>query len=135
MVREHFWRPVAEGRAIAWVIETADGAPIGTLRLLEIDPHHGRAELAITIGETAFWGRGLGTDAIRQALRHAFHDLSLRRVSLITDADNDRGIRCYEKAGFAREGLLRAHRLRYGEPIDMLSMAVLREDWENSHHA
>jgi RimJ/RimL family protein N-acetyltransferase len=131
-VREHFWRPVAEGRAVAWVIETTDGAPIGTLRLLDIDPHHGRAELAISIGEPGHWGRGLGTDAILQALRHAFQGLGLRRVGLITDADNARGIRCYEKAGFVREGVLRAHRLRYGEPIDMLTMAVLREGWERS---
>ena len=129
-VREHFWRPVAEGRAIAWVIETPDGQPTGTLRLLEIDRHHGRAELAISIGETEQWDRGLGTDAIQLALVHAFQTLGLRRVGLITDADNSRGIRCYEKAGFVREGLLRSHRLRYGKPIDMLAMAVLKEDWE-----
>jgi RimJ/RimL family protein N-acetyltransferase len=130
-VREHFWRPVAEGRTVAWVIESPDGQPAGTLRLLEIDHHHGRAELAISIGETSQWDRGIGTDAIRQALRHAFEAMGLRRIGLITDADNLRGVRCYEKAGFVREGLLRAHRLRYGQPIDMLTMAVLKEDWES----
>jgi RimJ/RimL family protein N-acetyltransferase len=54
----------------------------------------------------------------------------MRRVDLITDIDNERGIRCYEKCGFVREGVLRAHRLRYGQPLDMATMAVLREDWE-----
>jgi RimJ/RimL family protein N-acetyltransferase len=93
-VREHFWRPVAEGQAIAWVIETPDGAPIGTMRLVEIDTHHLRAELAISIGETGHWGQGIGTDAIQLALVHAFRTLGLRRVGLITDADNLRGIRC-----------------------------------------
>ncbi len=128
VAREHFWRPVEEGRALAWVLETPVGRPVGTLRLLEIDPHHGRAELAISIGETDQWGRGLGTDAIQQALAHAFQTMGLRRVGLITDADNARGIRCYEKAGFVREGLLRSHRLRYGKPVDMLAMGVLREE-------
>jgi len=132
VAREHFWRPVAKGRALAWMIETPDGQPVGTLRLLEIDPHHGRAELAISIGETEHWDRGLGTDAIQQALAHAFDTLRLRRVCLITDADNARGIRCYEKAGFISEGLLRSHRLRYGQPVDMLAMAVLKEVWENA---
>lgn len=131
VVREHFWRPVADGRAVAWVIE-AEGRPVGTLRLLEIDLQHGRAELAVSIGESEYWNRGFGTDAIRQALNHAFRTLDLRRVGLITDADNARGIRCYEKAGFVREGILRAHRLRYGKPIDMLAMAILREEWENA---
>lgn len=128
-VRAHFWRPVEEGRAVAWLIET-ESTPVGTLRLLEIDPNHGRAELAITIGRPDHWGRGLGTDAIQQSLRFAFQDLGLRRVSLITDADNARGIRCYEKCGFVREGVLRRNRLRHGQPLDMLVMAVLREDWE-----
>jgi len=128
-VREHFWRPVAEGRAVAWVIEAAGGRPVGTLRLLEIDSHHGRAELAISIGDSGHWSRGLGTDAVQQALTYAFQTLDLRRVGLITDADNARGIRCYEKAGFVREGLLRQHRLRYGKPVNMLTMAVLRDEW------
>ncbi|HSP56164.1 MAG TPA: GNAT family protein [Dehalococcoidia bacterium] len=127
-VRNHFWGPVEQGRAVAWMIETA-GTPVGTLRLVEIDSHHRRAELAISIGEPDHWGRGLGTDAIQRALQFAFGDLGLRRVSLITDADNARGIRCYEKCGFVREGVLRAHRLRHGQPLDMLTMAVLKEDW------
>lgn len=128
-IREHILRPVLDGRAVAWVIEAADGAPLGSLRLLEIDPHHGRCELGILIGEMDSLGQGYGTDAIRASLGYAFEDLGLRRVGLITDADNPRGIRCYEKCGFAREGVLRANRLRYGEPIDMIAMSVLREEW------
>jgi hypothetical protein len=49
-------------------------------------------------------------------------------VTLIADADNARGIRCYEKCGFVREAVLRGHRLRYGRPLDMIAMGVLRED-------
>lgn len=128
-VREHILRPVEEGVAVAWIVETLDGRSIGNLRFLEIDPQHRRCELGISIGEVGSLGRGYGTDAIRAALRYAFEDLGLRRVGLITDADNERGIRCYERCGFVREGLLRAHRLRYGEPIDMIGMSILREEW------
>jgi RimJ/RimL family protein N-acetyltransferase len=46
-------------------------------------------------------------------------------VSLTVDRDNDRAIRCYEKCGFVREGVLRAHRLRFGQPIDMIVMGIL----------
>jgi RimJ/RimL family protein N-acetyltransferase len=53
----------------------------------------------------------------------------LRRVDLLTDADNERGLRCYEKCGFVREGLLRKRRLRFGQPVDMIVMSVLREEW------
>lgn len=128
--REHFLQPVDEGRAVAWVIETLDGRPLGNLRLLEMDPHHRRCELGITIGEVDALGQGYGADAIVAALAYAFGELGLRRVGLITDADNGRGIRCYEKCGFVREGLLRSHRLRHGKPVDMVAMGLLREEWE-----
>ncbi len=114
---------------VHWIIETLDGRPIGNLRLLEIDPHHRRCELAIAIGEVDCLGSGYGTDAVRQALRFAFEDLGLRRVDLIADADNARGIRCYEKCGFVREGLLRSRRLRYGTPVDMVIMGALKDEY------
>lgn len=115
--------------SIFWIIETLDEKPIGNLRLLDIDPHHRRCELAISVGDVDHLGRGYGTDAIRRSLAFAFGDLGLRRVDLLTDADNERGLRCYEKCGFVREGLLRKRRLRFGQPVDMVMMSVLREDW------
>lgn len=113
---------------VSFVIETLEGVPIGNIVLIGVDVAHRRAELGIAIGEKGDWGRGYGTDAIRVILRFAFEVLNLRRVELITDIDNERGIRAYEKCGFVREGVLRAKRLRYGEPLDMLIMSVLRED-------
>jgi diamine N-acetyltransferase len=115
---------------LVWMIETLEGRPVGHLGLLQVDPHHKRAELAISIGEKECWSRGYGTDAIRTVLRHAFQDLVLRRVDLHTDADNARGIRCYEKCGFVLEAVMRERRLRFGQPLDMVLMAVLRHEWE-----
>ena len=128
---------------LVWMIETlrvlrpdpthsgqaAAGRPVGHVGLLQVDPHHKRAELAISIGEKECWSRGYGTDAIRAVLRHGFEGLGLRRIDLHTDADNARGIRCYEKCGFVQEGVMRERRLRYGKPLDMVLMAVLREEW------
>jgi RimJ/RimL family protein N-acetyltransferase len=115
---------------LVWMIEVAEGQPVGHVGLLHVDPHHTRAELAISIGEKECWSRGIGTDAIRAVLRYGFEELGLRRIDLHTDADNARGIRCYEKCGFVREAVMRERRLRYGKPLDMLLMAVLRDEWE-----
>jgi RimJ/RimL family protein N-acetyltransferase len=114
---------------ITFVIETRDGVAIGNVGLIAIEEAHGRAELGVSIGDKDHWNRGYGTDAIRTLLGFAFETMGLRRVELITDHDNERGLRCYEKCGFVREGVLRAHRLRYGKPLDMVLMSVLREDW------
>ena len=127
--RERWERIRDDPRHLSWLIETQDGTPIGQLGLLSVNAAHRRAELGISIGEKEYWGRGYGTDAIRTLLRHAFGEMGMRRVGLITDEDNHRGIRCYEKCGFVREGLLRAHRLRYGQPINMVQMAVMKEEW------
>src|SRR6266508_5906151 len=66
---------------------------------------------------------------IRAVLRHAFEEMGLRRIDLHTDADNARGIRCHEKCGFVREGVMRERRLRYGTPLDMVVMGVLSHEW------
>jgi RimJ/RimL family protein N-acetyltransferase len=115
---------------LVWMIETEEDRPVGHVGLLAVDPHHKRAELAISIGEKECWSRGYGTDAITAVLRHGFETLDLRRIDLHTDADNGRGIRCYEKCGFVREGVMRERRLRYGKPLDMVVMGVLREEWK-----
>jgi ribosomal-protein-alanine N-acetyltransferase len=117
---------------LVWMIETLEGRPVGHIGLLRVDPHSLCTELAISIGETDAWSRGYGTDAIRAILRHAFTDLGLRRIYLYTDADNARGIRCYEKCGFVREGVMREQRLPYGKPLDMVVMGVLSGEWERS---
>ena len=114
---------------VLWCIETGEGQPIGNLGLHAIDEGQGRATLGISIGEKEFWNRGYGTDAIRRVLRYSFDELGLRRVDLQVDEDNVRGVRCYQKCGFMWEGLLRAHRLRQGRPVNMMVMAVLREEW------
>ena len=113
-----------------WIIETLDETAIGNVGLHRIDPVHGNCELFITIGEKEYWSQGYGTDALRLLLRASFDELGLRRVALRADADNARGIRCYEKCGFVREGVLREHRLRYGKPLDMVYMAALKREWE-----
>lgn len=124
--RERFEMIRDDPSQLLWCVEMRDGMPIGDLGLQDIQPLQKRADLSISIGENAYQGRGYGPEAIRLALDFAFESLDCRRVSLLVDCDNERAIRAYEKCGFEREGLLREHRLRYGKPVDMLAMAVLR---------
>lgn len=112
---------------LIWCIELLDGTPIGDAGLQDIQPLQKRADLSISIGEKACWGQGHGPEAIRLVLGFAFGSLDCRRVSLLVDCDNLRAIRAYDKCGFVQEGLLREHRLRYGKPVDMLAMGVLRD--------
>jgi RimJ/RimL family protein N-acetyltransferase len=99
---------------------------IGSCQLHGIHAVHRSAELQIRIGEAGERGKGYGVEAIRLLLDFAFKDLNLHRVYLHVFADNSAAIRCYQKAGFVREGLLRQAAHIDGRYVDIAVMAILR---------
>lgn len=113
-------------------IETADGVHIGNVGLHSINWKDRSTELGIVIGEKAYWNQGYGTDAIRTLLGLAFREMNLHRVFLQVDADNARGIRCYEKAGFRREGTLREVVFKEGAYYDQYIMSILESEFESN---
>jgi RimJ/RimL family protein N-acetyltransferase len=132
-VRERVEGMSADPFAEIWRIDTAEGRPIGQIELVDIHPLQRRAEVHLCVGEKDAWGRGYGARAVRRLLGHAFGDLGLRRVFATADEDNERVIRLFEGCGFAREGVLRRHRLRHGRPVDMVVMGILAEEYRTSH--
>lgn len=101
---------------------------IGVCQLTAISRVHRSADLQIRIGDAAARGRGLGGEAVRLLLDHAFHDLNLHRVSLQVFATNRAAIRTYERAGLRHEGTLREAAYIGGEYVDVHVMGVLREE-------
>lgn len=129
--REREWfRTISdpEHRGRNWAIEV-NGRHIGNCAL-HLDGNGQTAGFGIIIGEKAAWGRGHGTAALREVLRVGFEEMDLHRIHLQVFAGNARGIRCYERCGFRHEGLHRQARWKRGEWVDVLSMAVLREEWQ-----
>ncbi len=128
-VRERYERMQADPFTETWRIDTEEGRPVGQIELVEIHPVQRRAEMHLLLGEKDLWGRGYGARAVMRLMEHAFGDLGLRRVFAMADGDNVRVIRLLERCGFVREGLLRRHRLRHGEPTDMAVMGLLEEEY------
>ena len=102
---------------------------IGFIVLGPLEWNHGNSWVAIGIGEPDYWGKGYGTEAMQLALRYAFTELNLHRVSLDVFGYNRRAIRSYEKAGFVLEGVQRKIVQREGQRWDVHFMGVLQEDW------
>ncbi len=113
---------------ILWAIDSPQGDLVGSVEL-RLTLRAERAEMGIAIHDKTQWGKGLGTDAVRLVVDYAFEELNLNRVQLTTDEENVRAIRCYEKAGFVREGLLRQHRLAGGAFGNTVIMGILRDEW------
>jgi RimJ/RimL family protein N-acetyltransferase len=106
---------------------------VGLTTFSSLDADNGSVLYHIAIGERDAWGRGLGTEATRLMLGHAFEHLSLHRVSLTVFSFNTRAIRAYEKAGFRIEGRARGAILRDGRRWDEIQMGVLRDEWLADH--
>jgi RimJ/RimL family protein N-acetyltransferase len=112
----------------------ADGRPIGTIGLHDLNFVDGRAELGIAIGERSEWNKGHGTDATRAICDFGFGSLRLERVSLFVYEGNDGARRAYEKAGFRHEGTMRRAHFGRGEHHDVHVMGILREEWLGMPH-
>jgi RimJ/RimL family protein N-acetyltransferase len=112
----------------AWVVEH-HGQCLGEVRLDGLNPHDARARLAIGLYDPAKLGMGLGREAVRLVLAHAFGPLGLNRVSLRVVAYNTRAIRCYRACGFVEEGREREAALFGGTWHDDIMMGVLAREF------
>jgi RimJ/RimL family protein N-acetyltransferase len=110
------------------ICDASTQALLGVAYLLDIDWVNRDAEFAIQIGDAAARGCGIGTEATRVVLDHAFDDLDLHRVHLAVLASNARAIALYEKTGFRAEGLFRQAVFKDGQRVDVIPMAILADE-------
>jgi ribosomal-protein-alanine N-acetyltransferase len=79
-----------------------------------------------------YWGRGIGTAALRTVTGHAFRaHAGLRRLYAVPFAGNDASARILEKAGYRLEGTLRQSAIKDGTVLDQWMYAILREEWQD----
>lgn len=114
---------------VGFTILVSDEQPVGSIQLADIDPWARHAELGIFIGDPAFRGQGLGTEAIRMVLDFSFRQLNLHKVWLTVDSDNDPAICCYDRLGFKRDGVLRDAIFRDGRYLDRLLMSIVENEF------
>lgn len=91
---------------------------IGTVKIGPIDWKNRISDLVALIGDRAFLGKGLATDAIRLAGSVAFEAYDIRKLFGGMYASNIGSIRAYSKAGWEIEGRLKGHYLNNGQQED-----------------
>lgn len=111
----------------AWIIEIA-GEPVGEVELAQINNRSGNAEIRICIGEKERWGQGIGYEAMRLMLAHAFESMHLDAIYLRVFATNLRAVRLYERLGFRKEAILPASERR-GDPAPVVLMNLTQARW------
>lgn len=117
--------PATRSRTYA-LIGREDGRLIGAFAMRRPEPH--RLDCGYVLGHP-FWGRGLMTEALAETVRWAIAEAEIWRIGAVCDIDNIASARVMEKAGLAREGLLRrwlVHPNLGPEPRDCYSYALTR---------
>jgi len=113
------------------VFAAGTGEAVGSIGLHELsrlDAPYGGA------GEIGYWaapgarGRGYLTEAVREVCRWAFEELGLARIEWLAIAGNEASWRVAEKAGFTREGTLRARTVQRGVREDTWIGSLLRTE-------
>ena len=123
----HLARRHAAGEIGSYAITLrADGRMIGAFDI--------RADAATRVNfgyvlGRAHWRQGLMTEALTAVLDWALNDPDIWRIWAVTDIDNTASARTMEKAGMAREGVLRRwvmHPNIAAEPRDCICYARVR---------
>lgn len=89
-------------------------------------PH--TAELGYRL-QSAYWGRGLATEAVGRLLDFAFGTLHLHRIIAYTNCRNTSSVALLERLGFRREGRLVESFLLRGHWVDEYLYALLSTEW------
>ncbi len=84
-----------------------DGAVAGMIQFTEeTEPRYRHAAIDVFL-DPALHGRGLGTEAVRQAVAYLISDCGHHRVTIDPACANLAAVRAYEKAGFRTVGVMR----------------------------
>jgi RimJ/RimL family protein N-acetyltransferase len=121
-------KPTLTGELVELRPLTAADIPAVEVVLNDLDTDNQSCGFRIAL-TSAHTGRGLGTEAIRLMLGHAFDIVGLHRVELEVYAFNPRARHVYEQVGFVYEGTKRQALRWQGEWIDTQVMAMLADDW------
>lgn len=110
--------------AFAIVVEDKVVGSIGVFRCENI--HFRTAELGYYIAES-HWGKGIGTDAVKQICSNIFENTNIIRIFAEPFSTNMGSCRILEKSGFLLEGILRKNAVKNGEIVDMKMYALVKE--------
>jgi RimJ/RimL family protein N-acetyltransferase len=121
--------PLPDPRSSLYV-ELIDGPLLGWVNSYRHDPSHRTIWAGIDICESAFWGRGIGTEALGLWIGYLFANLDLHRIGLETWSGNERMIRCARKCGFTEEGRFRENVEYDGRRYDGVKFGLLRREWD-----
>jgi RimJ/RimL family protein N-acetyltransferase len=125
--------PLATPRTSLYV-ERVGGPLLGDVSRYR-DQADGVTRVGINICESAYWGGGLGAEALRLWIGYLFENLDVDRLGSATWSGNLRMIRCAEKCGFVLVERATGVREVRGRKYDALKFVLTRGRWADGEAA
>ncbi|MEV7726445.1 GNAT family protein [Streptomyces sp. NPDC087917] len=111
-------------------VDLATGRIVGSTRLMMINTEHRRLEIGWTFIGRSRQRTGINVEAKLLMLTHAFEDLGVNRVELLTDLRNSASRAAIARLGATEEGVMRAHMVMPdGHVRDTVLYALTRPEW------
>lgn len=122
-----------QSNTIIWAIALLDNnICIGHIGLYDVDYVSRKAEVGMLIGDTAYWGKGIGFSITEAVVEFAFTQLNLHNVQARVLENNLASLRVFEKLGFSNDGILRDFQYRDGYYINAFHLTILDDEWMSS---
>lgn len=132
MANEEKWYEALSARSDIYSFAIEDiktGDYIGGCGVNEVDWKNSKVVVGIFIGNKAYRDRGYGTDAMKTLVRFIFEQMNVNKIKLEVYSFNARAIKCYEKAGFKKEAVLKEELFRNGQYHDVIEMSIFKKDY------
>ena len=112
-----------------WLIKYGD-EKLGVANLADIDKRNSKCFWGFYLGNTDIRGKGIGAKVEFNVLKYVFEELKLNKLCGEVFSFNEKVIKMHEKFGFKQEGYLRHHVLKNGSFMDVVSIGLLRSEWQ-----
>lgn len=110
-------------------VDVASGEMVGHISLTAINRNNRSARITRMLVNPNKRGNGLCCNVVKELMRIGFVDLDLHRVSLGVYDFNDSAIKCYLRAGFKTDGILRDISRQGDRYWSLMEMSILEDEW------
>ena len=119
-----------QGLTFATVDKVRGDQIAGSTRFMNSNRQHKRIEIGFTFLGKSWQRTVINTEAKLLMLTHAFEELDINRVELLTDYLNTASRRAILRLGAKEEGILRNHQvMRDGRERDSVIFSIVKNDW------
>lgn len=125
----HWFGQILKNKSCKYWIIVYGKEEIGLVNITDIDDANKRCNYASYIVNKSLRGTGIGTLAEYYILNHIFDELGINKVCAEILAFNKAGINVHKSIGFKKEGLFRQLRVKNGQFVDVVALAILKSEW------